>query len=355
MKKLTKLAMIIPATLACALSMTACEEVHVHKWSGYERTADEHVRVCTVEGCDAEERSAHNGTPCADCGSGMKVLAFGSTTTNDPAHNDFVVDANKWFPEQGEKLGFTYEYADTNWGLLTEENLENYDLIMLLNSRPGTSESQEVFKNYMDNGGACVIFHAAGFAMWFDDPNDPFTTSDAWEDWFSNTLMRSGVYGYCDRDPEEPINEGYYWNTWPPTSEPMKIETYDHFVTKDLECLGLKDDTFMSAPCEWYEWHNDLFADEETTVLVSMNPTPDDHAGNDTRGPNYEHQNWYAGHHAIAWANNNYNMVYMNWGHNLQSYNLKEGADRGESSTFESEVQNKITLEAMFGLVTNKK
>lgn len=362
MKKLPKIAVTVIATAVAAtasISMTACAPKHVHNWSDWNRTDTEHWRVCID--CDKEDHGDHpTDSRCPTCGAHFKALAFGYTQGGDAAHADFAREANVWFPQKGNELCFTYEYASdfshstsSDFSMMNEETLANYDLIILLNDHPNSEASREAFKNYMDNGGACVIFHAAGFAMWATETQpDPFKAPTEWDDWFSNTLLRSGVYGYCDRDPEEPI-QGTYWNTWPPTSEPMKIETYNHFVTKGLKGLELEDDTFMSAPCEWYEWHNNLFEDDETTVLVSMNPTPEDPAGNDTRGPDYEHQIWQYGHHAIAWANSNYNMIYMNWGHNLQPYNLSEGADRGQSSTFESEVQNQITLNAMFGVVIN--
>lgn len=356
MRKFIKAAGVcaISAFAASAFSMAGCG--HTHKWE-WRRTETEHWQVCTVNGCDKERnRGTHENSLCSDCAE-FKALAFGfadciGVQGIDDAHADFAQEANEWFSQKGKELGFIYDSVDTyksGWDALNEDNLKNYDLIVLLNNKPGTESSQAAFRNYMENGGACVAFHASGFAMW----EDPDKAPSEFEDWYSNTLLRCGVYGECNR--RDPSDRGFtqYWNTWNPTSEPMKIETYDHFVTENLVSLDLESDTFISAPCEWYEWHKDLFEDEEnTTVLVSMNPTPENPAGDDPRkGAAYEHQIWEGGHHAIAWANKNYNMVYMNWGHNLRPYN--DGAEGKSSKTFSSEVQNQITLDAMFGLVKN--
>ena len=125
----------------------------------------------------------------------------------------------------------------------------------------------------------------------------------------------------------------------------MTVETFDHCATANLE-----DEVFLSAPCEWYGWMFDLFENDDITVLLTLNPTQDNPAG-DQPDKNKAYEIWYEGCHPIAWANNNYNMVYMNWGHNLQSYN--NGAEGTKSSTFASEMQNQFMLDAMYGLVLN--
>ncbi len=345
MNKLLRLLGIIPVAAAVAVSFSACGE-HVHKWGDWQRSETEHWRVCKT--CKEEQREDHTDAKgneatyvCDGCAE-FKVLAFGFNggINIDTAHADFAVDANKWFSKTGNELGFIYEYSNTGekgWVDMNEENIANYDLIMLLNDKPASEESRRVFKDYVDNGGACMAFHAAGFAMW----STPETPPTEWDGWFSNEFLRCGVYGNCPRDKSD---GGFdtYWNTWNPTSEPMTIETHEHFSTENLEF-----DEFISAPCEWYEWYNNLFEDEKTTVLISMNPTPENPAGDDNR-PGNLHQVWRGGHHAIAWANSDYNMIYMNWGHNLQSYN--DGEEGKQSSTFSSEEQNRFMIEAMFGL-----
>lgn len=140
---------------------------------------------------------------------------------------------------------------------------------MFLNNKLGSDGQWAAFKNYMDNGGAFMAFHASAFAMW----STPGEAPSEWEDWYQNTLLGCGEYGNAPRDPSD---RGFtqYWNTWNPTSEPLTVETHDHFSTEHLEC-----DVFDSAPCEWYEWSNNLFKNDDVTVLLTMNPTPENPAG----------------------------------------------------------------------------
>lgn len=335
MKSMAKLLALLFLLAVVSVCFTACEPPHTHTWGDWQRDETEHWRVCTDAECGEEERGEHTGAPCADCAHGFRVLAIGFDQGGDTAHADFCREANIWFPQQGAELGWTYTYAGNDYSCLNEENLQNYDLVMFLNGMPGGRDQQEAFRNYMENGGAFMAFHAAGFAMW-DDRTPP----SEWYDWYHNTLLGSGEYGYCT-DPDNPSIT--YWNTWNPTAEPLTIETHDHFSTANIE-----EDVFMSAPCEWYAWANNLMEDANITVLVTLNPTEEDPAGDDPRA-GYEFQIWKTGHHPIAWASNNYNCVYMNWGHNLQSYN----SFAKESSTFSSEIQNQFMINTMYGLVLN--
>ena len=350
MKKIIKLAAVAVSAAAIVLSFSGCK--HEHKWE-WHRTETEHWEECTFKRCKEERnRGTHTDSVCEECAE-FRAIGFGfadciGAQGVDDAHADFAMEANEWFAEKGKELGFIYDAVDTyksGWDDLTEVKLKNYELVILLNDKPGTETSRTAFKNYVDTGGACMAFHAAGFAMW-DNPDTPPTE---WDGWFSNEFLRCGVYGNCPRDPSDG-NFAQYWNTWNPTSEPMKIETHEHFSTENLDF-----DEFVSAPCEWYEWYRNLFEDEESTVLISMNPTPENPAGDDTR-PGSLHQVWRGGRHAIAWTNSNYNMIYMNWGHNLRPYNIQQGAtEGGESSTFSSEKQNRFMLEAMFGLIESSR
>ena len=51
-------------------------------------------------------------------------------------------------------------------------------------------------------------------------------------------------------------------------------------------------------------------------------------------------------YYPVAWANKNYNMVYMNMGHNLMSYNDFEKT----SKTFSSELENQFVLNALYSV-----
>ena len=306
---------------------------HEHTWGELCRDEIGHWRECTAEDCYAEKHEAHTGELCSVCAYGLKILSFGFDKGGDAAHSDFAREANAWFSEQGEKLGFDYTYAGSDFSALNEENLKNYDLVVFLNNTPSGRDEQEAFRDYMEKGGAFIAFHSAGFAMW-----DKGIPPSDWYDWYHNELLRSGEYGKR-QDPDDPSIT--YWNTWNPTSEPLKIETHRHFCT-----VGIDADEIISAPCEWYAWENDLMNDPKVTVLLTLNPTEENPAGDDPR-EGMDFQIWTTGTHPIAWVSNEYNAVYMNWGHNLQSYNHFEKT----SLTFSSEMQNKFVINAIFGTV----
>lgn len=328
MKKITKLigtltmaaltGTLTLASAACALFPSN----HTHRWGEWERTATGHSRTCTVKDCTAKEEGDHTGTPCEDCSYGFRILAFGFDSGGDTAHADFAAEANEWFPMQGEKLGFTYDFVGTDFTKLNDETLENYEMVIFLNCRPSADSQKEAFERFMRNGGAWMGFHACAFSM--EGNNEHWT-------WYQDEFLGCGDYKN---------------NTWNPTSEPLTVENFDHCATKNIE-----EDVFMSAPCEWYGWQSDLFANSDITVLLTLNPTTENPAG-DQPDPNKQYEIWYDGCHPVAWVNNDYNMVYMNWGHNLQSYN--NGAEGTSSKTFSSAVQNQFMLDAMYGLVENR-
>lgn len=329
MKKLLKLAVIILTStlmLALALPLVACEQqptsTHTHVWGAWYRDETEHWRYCIYDDCATQQYEQHIGNPCSTCAYGFSVLAFGFDEGGDTAHSDFAKEANVWFSERGVELGFTYDFVGTNYSYLNDETLANYDMVIFLNDRPWNPSQQATFRRFMENGGAWMGFHSAAFSM---KGNNEYWT------WYQTDFLGCGNYAK---------------NTWNPTSEPLTVETHNHCATENIV-----EDIFTSAPCEWYGWELDLFGNSDITVLLTLNPTEDNPAGDQT-DLSKQHEIWYDGHYPIAWANNNYNMVYMNWGHNLQSYN--NGAEGKQSSTFASETQNQFMLDAMFGLVLAK-
>lgn len=328
MKKSFKLGVIILifALLSVFIfALAACEKpdttTHTHVWCAWQRDKTEHLRYCIEDGCFVQEYGPHSDGTCTACAYGFKALAFGYDEGDDTAHSNFAQDANRWFPEQGEELGFAYDYVGNDYSYLNDETLANYDLVIFLNDRPWAVNQQEAFKRFMENGGAWMGFHSAAFSM---EGNNEYWT------WYQTDFLGCGNYAK---------------NTWNPTSEPLKVETRNHCATANIT-----EDFIISTPSEWYGWEFDLFANEDITVLLTLNPTQNNPAG-DQPDKSKQHEIWYDGCYPIAWANNNYNMVYMNWGHNLMSYN--NGADGKQSSTFTSELQNQFMLDAMFGLVIN--
>jgi len=311
MNKIIKASLSIAAVSAVVLSMAGCA-MHEHKWE-WKRSETEHWQECE---CGEERlREAHTDDAeyvCEYCAE-FKALSLGFDKGGDTAHSDFAQEANRWFPKMGKEYGFIYDFS-TDLGKLNEENLANYDLVIFLNNRPFDIDQQEAFKNYMENGGAWLGFHACAFCMDSDNPH--------WA-WYQDDFLGCGDYKN---------------NTWNPTAETLHIETHDHCSTANFG-----GNTFVSTPNEWYGWMSDLTVNDDIIVLLTLDESTFPVGDN----PHKDWEIWkdYI-YTPVAWTNKNYKMVYMNWGHNLQPYNDFEK----ESETFSSEGTCQFVLDAMFGL-----
>src|SRR5258708_7168192 len=91
-----------------------------------------------------------------------KVLLFYSLNV-EADHMLFATDALRFFAQEADKHDFRVE-ATTNWADLNEENLKQYKLVVWLNGTPPAAQ-QPAFQRYMENGGAWLGFHVAGFNM----------------------------------------------------------------------------------------------------------------------------------------------------------------------------------------------
>jgi hypothetical protein len=97
----------------------------------------------------------------------------------------------------------------------------------------------------MENGGAWMGFHFAGFAL------TPSDFPQNW-DWYHNEFIGAGQYKS---------------NTWRPTSAILKVEDPLHPTTKNLP------KTFKSSPNEWYRWKKDLSKNPDIKILLSIDST----------------------------------------------------------------------------------
>lgn len=82
----------------------------------------------------------------------------------EPAHISFVKEANQWFPKLGLKYNFAYE-ATTNWQNLNPQFLAQRQVVVFLDTRPEVPDQRRAFADYMEQGGAWMGFHFAGFAL----------------------------------------------------------------------------------------------------------------------------------------------------------------------------------------------
>ncbi|MEA5429351.1 ThuA domain-containing protein [Arcicella lustrica] len=243
----------------------------------------------------------------------FKVIGF-YTAKNDQAHISYVHEANKWFAEMAKKHHFSYD-STNNWQNLNTDFLSKYQVVLFLDTRPETPEQRIAFQQYMENGGAWMGFHFAGFAL------NNSTYPQNW-DWYHENFLGSGEYKS---------------NTWRPTSAILKVENTKHPATKHLP------KTFKSAPNEWYRWTNDLRKNPSIEVLIAIHPNSFPLG----TGPK-AHEIWQSGDYPVVWTNKKYKMIYVNMGHNDIDYEHKTNADL--SNTFQNKIQSQLILDGLLWL-----
>lgn len=248
---------------------------------------------------------------------GFKVIGF-YTAKQDLAHISYVHEANKWFLEQGKENHFTYD-STNDWNNLNEKFLSQYQVVLFLDTRPELPAQRQAFQKYMENGGAWIGFHFAGFAL------TPSAYNQDW-DWYHNEFLGSGQY---------------VSNTWRPVSAILRVENAAHPSTKNLGA------TFRSTPNEWYRWSNDLRKNKNISILLSID-TISFPLGT---GPKL-HEIWHSGYYPVAWTNTKYKMIYLNMGHNDMDYG---NTNRTLSSSFSSEDQNRFLLNSLIWLGAGSK
>lgn len=248
----------------------------------------------------------------------FRVIAF-FTARNDLAHISFVHEANKWFPKMATKYGFSYD-STKDWNNLNAEFLSHYQVVLFLDTRPDSPVQREAFQKYMENGGGWMGFHFAAFAL------TPSDYPENW-DWYHNQFLGSG---------------SYVSNTWRPTSAILRVEDRKHPATRHLP------KTFKSAPNEWYRWTNDLRANPDITILLSIDSTSFPLG----TGPK-QSEIWHSGYYPVVWTNKNYKMIYFNMGHNDMDYDNR--TNRQLSYTFDNKIQDRLIMDALLWLGSSKK
>lgn len=243
----------------------------------------------------------------------FRVIAF-YTARQDAAHISFVHEANRWFPEMARQYRFQYD-STNNWQNLNEKFLQQYQVVIFLDTRPDDSLQREAFRQYMENGGAWMGFHFSGFAL------TPSAYNQNWN-WYHDYFIGAGQY------------KG---NTWRPTAAILKVENRNHPATRNLPA------TFTSAPNEWYSWEKDLRADPDIEVLLSIDPASFPLG----TGPK-AHEIWHSGDYPVVWTNRKFRMLYLNMGHNDIDY--ENGTNRELSFQFKNEIQNKLVIDGLFWL-----
>jgi len=245
----------------------------------------------------------------------FKVIAF-FTGKNDQAHVSYVNEANQWFPKMAAQHHFSYD-TTSNWNNLNAAYLAKYQIVLFLDTRPEVPEQRAAFENYMKNGGAWMGFHFAAFAL-------KQSVYDQNWDWYHNEFLGSGQYAS---------------NTWRPTSAYLQVNK-KHPATRKLPPL------FKAQPNEWYKWEKDLRDNPNIDILLSI----DSSSFPLGTGPK-AHEIWHNGYYPVAWSNKNYNMIYVNMGHNDMDYEHKYGKNTTAlSQTFTNDIQNQMIIDGLLWL-----
>jgi uncharacterized protein len=244
---------------------------------------------------------------------GFKVIAF-YTGREDLAHISFLHEANRWFPEMGKKYNFSYD-STNDWNNMNDQFLSSYQVVIFLDTRPDSPSQRAAFQKYMEKGGGWIGFHFSGFAL------TPSAFNQDW-DWYHEKFLGSGSYAS---------------NTWRPTSAVLRVED-----KSSPFCKGLPE-TIKAAPNEWYRWTNDLRQNKDIKILLSIDPSSFPLG----TGPK-QSEIWHSGYYPVVWTNIHYKMIYFNMGHNDMDYENK--TNKTLSSTFSSELQNKLIIQSLLYL-----
>ena len=248
----------------------------------------------------------------------FNVIAF-YTARQDQAHISFVHEANRWFSKIGKQNSFSYD-STNDWENLNEVFLSHYQVLIFLDTRPERPDQRAAFKKYMEQGGAWMGFHFAGFAL------TPSDYPQNW-DWYHDQFIGAGQY------------KG---NTWRPTSAILKVEDNLHPATRNLPA------NFKSSPNEWYSWENDLRKNPDIKILLSI----DSSSFPLGTGPK-PHEIWHNGYYPVVWTNKNYMMIYFNMGHNDIDY--EHHTNKELSFQFGNETQDQLVIDALLWLGAKKK
>ena len=246
----------------------------------------------------------------------FRVIAF-FTAKKDDAHISFVRESMRWFPEVAVKYRFGYD-TTSNWNNLDSAFLARYQVVVFLDTRPEDPAQRAAFRKYMEQGGAWMGFHFAGFAL------TPSAYPANWS-WYHDTFLGSGQY---------------VSNTWRPTSAVLRVEDRSHPATRHVP------ETFRSSPSEWYRWEKDLRENPDIDILLSIDSTSFPLG----TGPK-PNEIWHSGYYPVAWTNRRFRMIYFNMGHNDIDYEHKyDSTNKTLSHTLGNAIQDRMIIDALLWL-----
>jgi YVTN family beta-propeller protein len=249
--------------------------------------------------------------------SSFKVLAFYSTKV-EPDHVLFAEGALKFFSDLSAKNNFTFN-STSNWDDMNDFNLGKYQVVVWLNDAPSKAGQRRAFQVYMENGGAWLGFHVAGY-------NDKDSN---WR-WFVD-FLGGGVF---------------HTNSWPPLPAKLTVDDPSHPATRHLP------GSFRSPDNEWYIWKPSPRLNKDVRVLVTLDPSNYPIGFKDVLT---------SGDLPVVWTNTKYKMLYMNMGHGdkifasatqnklIEDATLWLGTTRGKKSSVNNGISTQAEMPAAAG------
>lgn len=220
------------------------------------------VSLSLFNGCVNEESTAEQVTAESD----YSVLVFSKT---DGFRHDSIESGVEAVQKLGEENNF-FVTATEDADYFTEENISEYTVVLFLNTTLNifNDEQQEVFKNFIQNGGGFVGVHSA---------------TDTEYDW--------PWYGEL---------VGAYFKSHPQVQEAdVIVEDHSHPATQNLSEVWQKED----------EWYNFDYNNEEVNILMRLDT--DSYEGSE-----------HPGNHPISWYHeyDGGRAFYTGLGHTIESY-----------------------------------
>lgn len=195
----------------------------------------------------------------------------------EAAHVEFDRQALQFFHKLSYGEGFTYDVRTTCPDQL--DTLKQYDVVVMLNTLPGSAAQRRAFEQYMEQGGGWLGFHATAY-------------NDARTRWpWLNQFLGCGPFS-C--------------NTWPPQPALVDVEGPEwHPVTRSLPRQ------FVAPASEFYQFSPSPRASEDVEVLLSISYKNYPMGVKDI----VNH-----GDFPVVWTNKRYRMVYLNMGHGDEGF-----------------------------------
>jgi formylglycine-generating enzyme required for sulfatase activity len=205
----------------------------------------------------------------------FKVLAFYGEDFGHEAHKYLTHGLWTFFTRLSSKQNFTFE-ATSDLANMNDTFLKNYQVVMWINIRPQDKEQREAFRRYMENGGGWIGFHQ----VWLHG------RGDSWP-WFEDFM---GTRRYRISRPSLPAR--------------LKVEDKTHPAVQNIP-------GYISAPPdEWIQWNPSPRDAKDIKILMTLDPM------NYPLGINTI---LVGGDTPVVWTNTNFNMVYINMGHDSLS------------------------------------